>query len=62
MFRHRYLTRIGLALVVSVAAWACGDANLLPPATLAVRRLWQFAHRTWHEAISASSRAREDSC
>ncbi len=36
MLRPRHAYRIGLALAC-VAATACGDANLLPPATLGVR-------------------------
>ncbi len=35
MFRHPHLARLGLALVFASAS-ACGDANLLPPATLTV--------------------------
>jgi hypothetical protein len=35
MFRHPLPTRLGLALVFAAAS-ACGDANLLPPATLGV--------------------------
>lgn len=36
MLRPRHVYRIGLTLAC-VAATACGDANLLPPATLGVR-------------------------
>ena len=43
MFRHPFPTRAALVLA-AVATSACGEANLLPPATLAVRedtiRLW----------------------
>ena len=36
MFRHFRPTRIGPALAVALATSACGDANILPPATLGV--------------------------
>jgi hypothetical protein len=36
MFRHPQVPRLGLALLFAAAA-ACGDANILPPASLAVR-------------------------
>ena len=33
VFSHLHLPRSGLALVLAVALGACGDANVLPPAT-----------------------------